>query len=128
MSEKPILIVDDSRNILVTLSSALEKLGRPVEITAYAEDALLRLSQAQYALLILDVELWGISGLEMLKRMKRQGFSVPVMIITAYGNSEMEAEARSLGVADFVSKPFSPKEIRTRVTKVLEAAEALPSV
>jgi len=119
MEAKPILIVDDTNNILVTVSKALEKLGLPVETTAYAEDALLRLGRAEYALVLLDLELWGMSGLDMLQRMRELHPDVPVAIITAYGNPENEAEARRLGAADFIVKPFSPKEIRERVAKVL---------
>ncbi|NTU60633.1 MAG: response regulator, partial [Deltaproteobacteria bacterium] len=70
MEAKPILIVDDTSNILVTVSKALEKLGLPVETSAYAEDALLRLSRAEYSLVLLDLELWGMSGLDMLQKMR----------------------------------------------------------
>lgn len=122
METKPILIVDDASNILVAVSKALEKLGHPVETTAYAEEALLRLGRAEYALVLLDLELWGMSGLDMLQKMRGSHPDVPVAIITAYGNPENEAEARRLGAADFIVKPFSPKEIRERVAKVLSLA------
>lgn len=127
MNGKPILIVDDASNILVTAAKALEKLGLPVETTAYAEDALLRLSRAEYSLVLLDLELWGMSGLDMLQKMRERHGSVPVIIITAYGNPENEAEARRLGASDFIVKPFSPKEIRERVAKVLSLEQHGPS-
>ena len=122
MEAKPILVIDDQNNILVTVSRALAKLGRPVETTGYAEDALLRLARTDYAVVLLDIDLWGMSGLEMLQKMREQGVTVPVVMITAHGNPENEAEARRLGAVDFVVKPFSPKEIRERVAKVLSPA------
>jgi DNA-binding response OmpR family regulator len=116
---KPILVVDDAQNILVTISKALQKLGIPIETTAYAEDALLRLGRGEYSLVLLDLELWGISGLDMLRKVREQHADLPVVIITAYDNAEKRAEALRLGAADFIAKPFSPKEIRERVAKVL---------
>jgi DNA-binding response OmpR family regulator len=124
MEAKPILVVDDQSNILVTVSRALAKLGLPVETTAYAEEALLRLGRAEYALVLLDLELWGMSGLDMLRKVREQHGTVPVVIITAYGNPENEAEARGLGAADFIVKPFSPEEIRERVAKVLSLSQS----
>ncbi|MBI5441673.1 MAG: response regulator [Deltaproteobacteria bacterium] len=120
MEPKPILVVDDSMNILVTVAKALEILGHPVEVTAYAEEALQRLSRTEYALVLLDLELWGISGLEMLRRLRGRGMETPVIIITAYANPENEAEARDLGAIDFIPKPFTPYELRERVARVLE--------
>lgn len=119
METKPILIVDDTNNILITVSKALQKLGLPIETTAYAEDALLRLGRAQYSLVLLDLELWGMSGLDMLQKMREQHADVPVVIITAYGSPENRTEAMRLGAVDFIVKPFSPQEIRERVAKVL---------
>jgi len=122
MEAKPILVVDDQRNILVAVSRALTTLGLPIETTAYAEDALLRLGRDEYALVLLDLELWGMGGLDMLRRVREQHATVPVVIITAYGDPVNEAEAMRLGAADFIVKPFSPKEIRERVAKVLALA------
>jgi DNA-binding response OmpR family regulator len=126
VTAKPILIVDDTSNILLTVSKALEKLGLGVETTAYAEDALLRLSRGEYSIVLLDLELWGMGGLEMLKRVREKWPDLPVLIITAYGTPEAEEEARSLGAAGFVVKPFSPREIRERVAAVLGLSERRP--
>ncbi|MBI5441675.1 MAG: response regulator [Deltaproteobacteria bacterium] len=127
METRPILVVDDSNNILLTVSKALAKLGLPIETTAYAEDALLRLERGTaYAVILLDLELHGMGGLEMLRRLRTRHPGVPVVVITAYGTRENEAEARSLGAVDFIAKPFTPEEIRERVARAagLEGARA----
>lgn len=126
MAPKPILVVDDSNNIRLTVGKALESLGVPVETTGYAEDALLRLSGGEYAILVLDLELPGMDGMAMLERIGALRPGLPVVIITAYASPEAEAEARRLGAADFVAKPFTPKEIRERVASVLKRSSPEP--
>lgn len=121
MKGKRLLIVDDEKNIRLTLSQSLQSLGVETETAVYAEEALYKLAQNEYSLVLLDLELPGMDGLEMLKRVRRTRPEVPVMIITAHGNAETSAEALALGAVDFVQKPFSSKEIRTRVSQALEA-------
>ncbi|MBI5017712.1 MAG: response regulator [Deltaproteobacteria bacterium] len=119
MKERRLLIVDDEKNIRLTLAQSLRSLGVEVETAVYAEEALYKLAQNDYDLVLLDLELPGMGGMEMLRRAKRTRPDVPVMIITAYGTQETSEEALSLGAVEFVQKPFSSKEIRERVSRVL---------
>jgi DNA-binding response OmpR family regulator len=119
MKGKRLLIVDDEKNIRLTLAQSLQSLGVETETAVYAEEALYKLAQNEYSLVLLDLELPGMDGMEMLRRVKRTRPEVPVMIITAYGTEESSLEALKLGAVDFVQKPFSSKEIRARVSKAL---------
>lgn len=119
MERKRLLIVDDEKNIRLTLARALEIENLEVETAAYAEEALFKLGQGEYALLLVDIELPGMDGMTLLQQIRQKHPSTPVMIITAYGSAESIAEAMKLGAVDYVQKPFSPKEIRQRVLKAL---------
>jgi len=119
LERKRLLIVDDEKNIRLTLARALEIENLEVETAAYAEEALFKLGQGEYALLLVDIELPGMDGMTLLQQIRQKHPSTPVMIITAYGSAESIAEAMKLGAVDYVQKPFSPKEIRQRVLKAL---------
>jgi DNA-binding response OmpR family regulator len=120
MEKRSILVVDDEKNIRLTLSQSLEPLGMPVQTAANGEDALRKLGEDQFGLVFLDLKMPGMDGMEVLRRIRDQWPKIRVIIITAHGTIESAVEALKLGAMDFVQKPFSPAEIREFATQVLE--------
>ena len=121
MEKKPILIVDDEKNIRLTMAQALEALKLPVRTAVNGEDALEMLSgEEPFGLVFLDLRLTGMDGMAVLRRIQEQWPKTRVVIITAHGTIETAVEAMKLGAVDFIQKPFSPGEIRELAIRVLE--------
>jgi FixJ family two-component response regulator len=122
MSDRSVLIVDDEKNIRLTLSLALEKLNLPVETAANGEEALQKLAEKSYGLMLLDLRMPGIDGMEVLRRLPEIRPEVKVVIITAWGTIEAAVEAMKLGAVDFLQKPFDAEEVRDMVSSLLDRA------
>jgi DNA-binding response OmpR family regulator len=120
MERKPILVVDDEKNIRLTLCRSLEPLGIPVQTAVNGEEALRKLSEEPFALVFLDLKLPGMDGLEVLRRIRDDRPGTRVIIITAHGTIGTAVETMKLGAVDFIQKPFSPGEIRDLAIRVLE--------
>jgi DNA-binding response OmpR family regulator len=124
METQAILVVDDEKNIRLTLSQSLEPIGLPVETAVNGEEALQKLHAERFGLVFLDLKMPGIDGMAVLRRIKDHWPGTRVIIITAHGTIESAVEAMKQGAVDFIQKPFSPAEIRELTTQVL-AREAL---
>jgi DNA-binding response OmpR family regulator len=120
MIGKPILIVDDEKNIRLTLLRALEVLGVEADIAGNGGEALYRLKEKEYGLILLDLNMPGVGGMEVLRQVREIRPDIRVIIITAYGTVERAVEAMKLGAVDFVQKPFVPEEIREMVARVMD--------
>lgn len=120
MSYNPILVVDDEKNIRLTVSRSLDVLGIPVQTAVNGEEALQKLQEGTFSMVFLDLKMPGMDGMEVLHRIHRDWPLIPVVIITAYGTIDTAVEAMKTGAVDFLQKPFSPEEIRNLVTRVLE--------
>jgi len=120
MTPKPILIVDDEKNIRLALSMSLEKLDIPVETAASGEEALERLAQGGYGLMLLDLRMPGLDGMEVLRQVSQQRPEIKVIIITAYGSIDLAVEAMKLGAVDFLQKPFDTAQVREMVRRILK--------
>ena len=123
MSSKPIvLIVEDEPGIADTLQYALRTEGFEPRWCATGEDALEQ--AAGVALVILDVGLPDIGGLEVFKRLRAQREDLPVLFLTARGDEIDRVVGLELGADDYVTKPFSPRELVARVRTVLRRTAA----
>jgi DNA-binding NtrC family response regulator len=120
MEKKSILIVDDEKNIRLTMSQSLEPLGIPVQAAISGEEALQKLRDGSFGLVFLDLKLPGMDGMDVLRHIKNDWPKVRVIIITAHGTIVSAVEAMKLGAVDFIQKPFSPDEIRSLASSVLE--------
>ena len=120
MEKKQILVVDDEKNIRLTMSQSLEPLGIPVETAVNGEEALRKLREEPFALVFLDLKMPGMDGMDVLRLIKDDWPGIRVIIITAHGTIASAVEAMKLGAVDFIQKPFSPGEIRELATRVLE--------
>jgi DNA-binding response OmpR family regulator len=126
MAAQKILIVDDERNIRLTLKGALDSLGLEVDAVFQGEEALQKLTEKSYDVMILDLRLPGMDGLAVLRQAAEKFSKTKVIIITAYGTVEAVVEAMKLGAVDFLQKPFEPQEVREIVGRVLALPEGGP--
>jgi FixJ family two-component response regulator len=122
MAERSVLIVDDEKNIRLTLSVALEKLNLQVDTAVNGEEALKKLAEKSFGLMLLDLRMPGMDGMEVLKRVPEIRPEVKVVIITAYGSIEAAVEAMKLGAVDFLQKPFDAEDVRKLVASLLDQA------
>jgi DNA-binding response OmpR family regulator len=120
MEGKSLLIVDDEKNIRLTLSQALEILEVETDTAANGEEALVKLKEREFGLILLDLKMPGMDGMEVLRRVREIRPDIRIIIITAYGTVESAVEAMKLGAVDFIQKPFSPEEIRELVSRVMD--------
>lgn len=120
MKDKSVLIVDDEKNILFTLSQSLEALQLETDTATNGEEALAKLKEKEFGLILLDIRMPGMDGMEVLRRVREIRPDIRIIMITAYGTIELAVEAMKLGAVDFIQKPFSPEEIRELVSRVMD--------
>ncbi len=123
MSER-ILVIDDEATIRMSLVEALAADGYEVEDAETGEEALARCHGDQFDLLVTDLKLPGISGLEVLEALRNQNRDLPVILMTAYGEVDTAVAAMRLGAYDYITKPFKLAEIRKQVRGALRATAA----
>ncbi|MDT0569636.1 response regulator [Streptomyces sp. DSM 3412] len=125
-SEAKILIVDDHEDTLYALESALAPLGYLLTRATSGDAALKEVLRGQVGLLLLDVRMPGVSGLDVVRYMRgvEQTQHIPVILLTGFGpDAELTATAFRLGVADLVMKPIDPWALRTKVRYLYDAHE-----
>src|SRR2546430_1882324 len=125
-----ILIVDDEPNVRLMFRTALEFAGYAVDEAAGGEAALDRLRDGGADLVLLDLQMPEIGGMEVLERLREAGNDVPVAIVTAHGSIPDAVAAMKLGAIDFLTKPLKPGALRKLVGEVLARhaeAESGPS-
>ena len=120
MKAQPVLIVDDEKNIRLTLSQALESMELDIDTAVNGEEALVKLREKRFGLILLDLKMPGMDGMEVLREVRAVRPDIKVIIITAHGTIESAIEAMKLGAIDFIQKPFAPREIRELVARVLD--------
>lgn len=125
MSAK-ILLVDDDEKIREILRAYLQRDGYGVEEVADGEEALTAFDHTRPDLVILDLMLPGLDGWEVCKRIRAKS-RVPIIMLTARGEEFDKVLGLELGADDYVSKPFSPRELTARVKAVLRRTDAGPS-
>jgi DNA-binding response OmpR family regulator len=116
-----VLVVDDDPTVSDVVRRYLERAGHAVTMAATGEDAIVRVAEQSPELVVLDLMLPGIDGLEVCRRLRGE---VPVIMLTALGEEEDRIAGLSLGADDYVTKPFSPRELALRVDSVLRRAGA----
>jgi CheY-like chemotaxis protein len=123
-SDARILIVDDHEDTLYALESALAPLGYLLGRATSGDEALKQVLRGQVGLLLLDVRMPGVSGLEVVRYMRclEQTQHIPVILLTGFGaDQELTSAAFGLGVADLVMKPVDPWALRTKVRYLYDA-------
>ncbi len=123
MRDKPILIVDDEKNIRLTLSRSWEALGVETDSAEDGKEALVKLEEKEFGLILLDLRMPGVDGMEVLRQVRESRPDIRIIILTAYGTIELAVEAMKLGAVDFIQKPFVPEQIRERVALVMSGGK-----
>ena len=122
MSER-ILVIDDELDMLTLLRMIIEdNTDYEVETTNNPSEALRMLTEKPYDLVITDLKMPGLDGIELFDELKDINPEIPVIILTAYGSLETAEEATKKGVADFITKPFRKDAILLTIKRVLELA------
>jgi len=114
-----ILIVEDDKNILAGLVDNLKMEGYATVIARDGEAALKQVKERNPDLIVLDIMLPKLSGFEVCKKLKEQGSPVPIIILSAQGDETDKVLGLELGADDYVTKPFSPRELLVRIKAVL---------
>ncbi len=115
-----ILIVDDERAICIAISRLLTGRGYDVETASSGEEAIEKLGRAGYHLIVTDLNLKKLSGMDLLRWVKEHAPETAVVMITAYGSEKVAVEAMKLGAADYLPKPFDNDELELVVDRVME--------
>jgi DNA-binding NtrC family response regulator len=116
----PILVVDDERNMRLSLQDLLAGEHYSVKTVESAEEALGLLEQEAYLMVLTDVHLGGMSGKDFMKRALQRWPDLPFLMITAYATPRLAVEAIKSGAMDYLPKPFAPEELLHAVAKCAE--------
>jgi DNA-binding response OmpR family regulator len=116
-----VLVVEDDRTVAEVVTRYLEREGFVVESVGDGNEALARADAQLPDLVVLDIMLPGLDGLEVCRRLRSRA-PIPVVMLTARGSEEDRVLGLELGADDYVSKPFSPRELTARVKAVLRRA------
>ena len=120
MSKPRILVADDEEGIRESLSLILD--GKyQVEFAMTGQEALDRLTRERFDLVFMDIKMPKLDGLEVMKRLKEQGKSIPILVLTAYQSVELAREAVKLGAQDYLPKPFEREQILKAVQDTLNS-------
>jgi two-component system NtrC family response regulator len=115
-----ILIVDDEKNYLVVLEALLGSEGYEIVTTDNAREAVRSVRESDLDLVITDMKMPGMSGMELLEECKKIRPELPVIMMTAYGTIEMAVEAMKKKACDYITKPFNNEELKLIIKKALE--------
>ena len=115
-----ILVVDDEPSMRTTISILLKREGYQVSQAGDGVEALKMLEQAQYDMVLTDLKMEGMNGMELLRQVKAAAPPTEVLIFTAYGTVTSAVEAMKLGAYDYIGKPFDDDELLLKVSRALE--------
>ncbi|GAB4165774.1 MAG: response regulator transcription factor [Rickettsiaceae bacterium] len=122
MDKKPhILIVDDDNRILKLLKKFLSQNGFLVSTTTSANEALDLLATFVYDLIVLDVMMPEVTGIEFAQKIKSKGVLMPVVMLTALSEPEDRIKGLEAGANDYVTKPFEPRELLLRINNLINS-------
>ncbi len=121
-----VLVVDDDPTVSDVVRRYLERAGYAVTLSADGREALAVYERIRPDLVVLDLMLPGIDGLEVCRRLRSSPTGVPIVMLTALGEEADRVLGLQLGADDYVAKPFSPRELVLRVQSVLRRSLARP--
>ncbi len=114
-----ILVVEDEPNVRLVFRTALESKEYAISTAPDGETALMWLGQEAFDLVLLDLQMPGMGGMEMLGRLREQGNDIPVVIISAHDQAPNVVQAMRLGAIDFLAKPLTPDALRRAIAEVI---------
>lgn len=122
-----LLLVEDHVPLADELMAALGRLSYAVDWVSDGRDALYQGTVEPYDLVILDLGLPGIPGLEVLRQWRANNLSMPVLVLTARGTWSERIEGLKAGADDYLGKPFHPEELQLRIQALLRRANGMPN-
>ncbi|PAD63851.1 DNA-binding response regulator [Bacillus siamensis] len=120
---KKILVVDDEQSIVTLLQYNLERSGYDVITASDGEEALEQAEKENPDLIVLDVMLPKVDGIDVCKQLRQQKMMVPILMLTAKDEEFDKVLGLELGADDYMTKPFSPREVTARVKAILRRAD-----
>jgi two-component system alkaline phosphatase synthesis response regulator PhoP len=120
-----ILVVDDESAIRYSITKTLQRVGYQVESAASGEEALEMMGKQRYDVVLTDIRMPGISGVELLARVKEEAPDAIVILLTGYASLDTAVESLRLGAHDYLIKPSSSQDIRDSVARGIERAQNL---
>ena len=121
---RKILIVDDESGLRQSVMQTLKTDGRRIDLAASGEEALRLEAENAYAVIVADLMMPGLSGLDLLRALKERGSRARLILISGYATIAAAEQAVWRGAFEFLAKPFMPVEIRTLVERALNAEPA----
>ncbi|MBX9688844.1 MAG: response regulator transcription factor, partial [Candidatus Obscuribacterales bacterium] len=122
-----ILLVEDEKDLAQLISGWLQREHHLVEILDNGIDALATIQMNKYDVIILDIMLPGMSGLEICKQYRKSRGVTPILLVTAKSSIEDKETGLDAGADDYITKPFALKELAARVRALLRRGQSLPS-
>jgi DNA-binding NtrC family response regulator len=123
MSHYHILLADDEESILKVLSLDLKEEGYAVDSANSGKEAIKKLEESDYDLIITDLNMEGMNGIQVMEEAKKMKPEIMVMMLTAYGSLDSAVEALRLGASDYLFKPYDRSELFLRVKNCFEKLE-----
>ncbi len=124
MTMKQVLIVDDEIDMALAIKESLKRCGFKPMVCHNPVDALSGLNLADFSLIITDMKMPKMNGIEFLQEIRRRGIFVPVIVITGFGTVENAVDAMKLGATDYIMKPFSYDSLRRVIDRILPSEDA----
>jgi DNA-binding response OmpR family regulator len=124
-----LLAIDDDPEVLEILQTGLAPFSKTTDVAATAAEGMRLLSEVEYDILLLDVDLPDLSGFDVARRLRQEGYTLPIMMITALNAEDDIVAGLEAGADGYVTKPFSLKELSARLDALhrrREIGEALP--
>ena len=118
--DSTVFVIDDDASIRKSLSRLLRSAGYTTETFASAEEFLGRDHFNGIGCLLLDVQMPGLSGIDLQKELNKADYHMPIIFITGHGNIPMSVQAMKRGAVDFLTKPFDDKELLQTIEKAIE--------
>ncbi len=124
MGIAPILVVDDEPDMRSALTHALQRCGFEVDSAADGSEAVVKFNKKAYSLVVTDVRMPGMTGVQLLEKIRKLSSEIPVLMITAYGTINSAVEAMQAGASDYILKPFSFETLEAAVKKTVGSGQA----
>jgi DNA-binding NtrC family response regulator len=121
----PVLVVDDEKNMRLSLQTVLKDEGYAARAVESAEEALELLAQEEFFMVITDARLGGMTGYEFLGKIRSRWPDLPAIMLTAYATPKLAVEAIKAGAIDYLAKPFAPEELLHAVARCAERHQLL---
>ncbi len=125
--ERKILIVEDEPSIVTLIKYNLEKAGFKTDVAYNGEEAIKQTEKENYDLIVLDLMLPKMDGMEVCKTLRKTNDYIPILMLTAKDDEYDKIYGLEMGADDYLTKPFSPKELIARINAILRRTEQQPN-